>query len=154
MTWRHLSWHPSKNFHAAPTGVRLATMYNLACSCLHARQIFNEIGSRNWNSSAPKLRPSSRLNKPRVTSDEGNQLKSLQLRSGKTAVISTTTEACTSPMRGGFTLLAFPLSVWVLVGSDRNEEGTPIYIWMNSARAELHLFSILHVRIKIPPAAS
>ncbi|GBN62714.1 hypothetical protein AVEN_3161-1 [Araneus ventricosus] len=43
------------------------------------------------------------LNKPRATSDEGNQLKRLQLRSGKTAVISTTTEACTSPMRGGFT---------------------------------------------------
>ncbi|GBN60044.1 hypothetical protein AVEN_25068-1 [Araneus ventricosus] len=80
------------------------------------------------------------INKPR----EGNQLKRLQLRSGKTSVISTTTEACTSPMRGGFTLLVFPLSVWVLVGSGRNEEVTPIYIWMNSARAELHLFSILY----------
>ncbi|GBN06249.1 hypothetical protein AVEN_105374-1 [Araneus ventricosus] len=94
------------------------------------------------------------INKPRATSDEGNQLKRLQLRSGKTAVISTTTEACTSPMRGGFTLLAFSLSVWVLVWSGGNEEGTPIYIWMNSARSDLHLFSILHVRIKIPPAAS
>ncbi|GBN13272.1 hypothetical protein AVEN_138599-1 [Araneus ventricosus] len=93
------------------------------------------------------------INKPRATSDEGNHLKMLQLRSGKTAVISTTTEACTSPMRGGFTLLAFSLSVWVLVWSGGNEEGTPIYIWMNSARAELHLFSILHVRIKfhLPP---
>ncbi|GBM92561.1 hypothetical protein AVEN_222833-1 [Araneus ventricosus] len=94
------------------------------------------------------------INKPRATSDEGSQLKRLQLRSGKTAVISTTTEACTSPMRGGFTLLAFSLSVWVLVWSGGNEEGTPIYIWMNSARVDLHLFSILHVRIKIPPAAS
>ncbi|GBN02362.1 hypothetical protein AVEN_128628-1 [Araneus ventricosus] len=74
------------------------------------------------------------INKPRATSDEGNQLKRLQLRSGKTAVISTTTEACTSPMWGGFTLLEF--SVWVLVWSGGNEEGTPIYIWMDSARAE------------------
>ncbi|GBN02356.1 hypothetical protein AVEN_128623-1 [Araneus ventricosus] len=90
------------------------------------------------------------INKPRATSDEGNQLKRLQLRPGKTAVISTTTETCTSPMRGSFTLLAFSILVW----SGGNEEGTPIYIWMSSARAELHLFSILHVRIKIPPAAS
>ncbi|GBM86792.1 hypothetical protein AVEN_234188-1 [Araneus ventricosus] len=89
--------------------------------------------------------------KPRATSDEGNQLKRLQLRSGKTAVISTTTEACTSPMWDGFTLLAFSLGLGLVCG---NEEGTPIYIWMNSAKAELHLFSILHVRIKIPPAAS
>ncbi|GBL65773.1 hypothetical protein AVEN_36843-1 [Araneus ventricosus] len=93
-------------------------------------------------------------NKPRATSDEGNQLKRFQLRSGKTAVISTTTEACITPMQGGFTLLAFSLSVWVLVWSGGNEEGTPIDIWMNSAHAELHLFSISHVRIKIPPAAS
>ncbi|GBN02048.1 Transposon Tf2-6 polyprotein [Araneus ventricosus] len=83
------------------------------------------------------------INKPRATSDEGNQLKRLQLRSSKTAVISTTTEACTSPMRGGFTLLAFSLSVWVEM-----KKSTPIYIWMNIARAELHLFSILHERIK------
>ncbi|GBN30124.1 hypothetical protein AVEN_270069-1 [Araneus ventricosus] len=51
------------------------------------------------------------INKSRTTSDKGNQLKRLQLRSGKTAVISTTTEACTSPMRGGFTLLAFSLGL-------------------------------------------
>ncbi|GBN70222.1 hypothetical protein AVEN_271446-1 [Araneus ventricosus] len=63
-----------------------------------------------------------------ATSDEGNQLKRLQLRSGKTAVISATTEACALPMRGGFTLLAFSLSVWVLIWSGGNEEGTPIYI--------------------------
>ncbi|GBN99575.1 hypothetical protein AVEN_258261-1, partial [Araneus ventricosus] len=49
--------------------------------------------------------------KTRATSDEGNQLKRLQLRSGKTAVISTTTEACTSPMRDGFTLLEFSLGL-------------------------------------------
>ncbi|GBM02470.1 hypothetical protein AVEN_76515-1 [Araneus ventricosus] len=50
-------------------------------------------------------------------------------------------------------LLAFALSVWVLVWSDGNEEGTSIDTWMNSARAELHLFSILHGRIKLrlPP---
>ncbi|GBN01990.1 hypothetical protein AVEN_167806-1 [Araneus ventricosus] len=94
------------------------------------------------------------INKPRATSDEGNQLKRLQLRSGKTAVISTTTEACILPMRGDFTLLSFSLSVWVLVWSGGNEEGTTVYIWMNSERAELYLYSILHVRIKIPSAAS
>ncbi|GBM75153.1 hypothetical protein AVEN_93634-1 [Araneus ventricosus] len=40
-----------------------------------------------------------------------------------------------------------------LVWSDGNEEGTPIYTWMNSARAELHVISILHGRIKFhqPP---
>ncbi|GBO30793.1 hypothetical protein AVEN_98650-1 [Araneus ventricosus] len=95
------------------------------------------------------------INKPRATSDEGNQLKRLQLHSGNTAVISTTTEACTSPMRGWLCSAGIlSLSVWVLVWSSGNEEGTLIYIWMNSARAELHLFSILHVRIKIPPSAS
>ncbi|GBO23789.1 hypothetical protein AVEN_180486-1 [Araneus ventricosus] len=95
------------------------------------------------------------INKPRASSDEGNQLKRLQLRSSNMAVISTTSEACTLQMRGGFTLLAFSLSVLVWTGLDcGNEEGTTIYIWINSARAELHLFSILHVRIKIPSAAS
>ncbi|GBN31832.1 hypothetical protein AVEN_247880-1 [Araneus ventricosus] len=89
------------------------------------------------------------INKPRATSDEGNQLKRLQLCSGKTAVVSTTTEASTSPMRGGLCCWhSLSLSVWVLVWSDGNEEGTPIYTWMNSALSELHLFSILHGRIK------
>ncbi|GBO32009.1 hypothetical protein AVEN_262443-1 [Araneus ventricosus] len=37
--------------------------------------------------------------------------------------------------------------------SDGNGKGTPIYTWTNSARAELHLFNILHRRIKfyLPP---
>ncbi|GBO39360.1 hypothetical protein AVEN_132795-1 [Araneus ventricosus] len=37
--------------------------------------------------------------------------------------------------------------------SDGNGKGTPINTWTNSARAELHLFSILHGRIKfyLPP---
>ncbi|GBN40741.1 hypothetical protein AVEN_270295-1 [Araneus ventricosus] len=91
------------------------------------------------------------INKPRAISDEGNQLKRPQPCSGKTAVICTTTEACTSPMWIGLCCLHSLLSV--LVWSDGNEEGTPIYTWMNSARAELHLFSILHRRIKfhLPP---
>ncbi|GBM45456.1 hypothetical protein AVEN_167920-1 [Araneus ventricosus] len=69
------------------------------------------------------------INKPRATSDEGNQLKRLQLRSGKTAVISTTTEACTSPMRGDFTLLAFSLSVWVLVWSGLDGDNLSLVIY-------------------------
>ncbi|GBM89608.1 hypothetical protein AVEN_133161-1 [Araneus ventricosus] len=50
-------------------------------------------------------------------------------------------------------LLAFWLSrsgSW----SDGNGKGTPVNTWMNSARAELHLFNILHGRIKCLPAAS
>ncbi|GBO46305.1 hypothetical protein AVEN_257497-1 [Araneus ventricosus] len=75
----------------------------------------------------------------------------LQLCSGKTAVICTTTETRASPMWIGLCCLHTLLSV--LVWSGRNEEGTPLDTWMNSARAELHLFSILHGRIKfhLPP---
>ncbi|GBO13629.1 hypothetical protein AVEN_125937-1 [Araneus ventricosus] len=92
------------------------------------------------------------INKPRATSDEGNQLERLQLRSGKTAVVWTTTEACTSPMWIGLCCL-HSLSRSGSWSGLTSEEGTPIYIWMNSARAELHHFSILHGRIKfhLPP---
>ncbi|GBN04384.1 hypothetical protein AVEN_100351-1 [Araneus ventricosus] len=77
----------------------------------------------------------------------------LQLCSGKTAIICTTTEAHTSPMWIGLCCLHSLLSVWVSVWSDGNEGGTHIYTWMNSVRAELYLFSILHGRIKfhLPP---
>ncbi|GBM03204.1 hypothetical protein AVEN_70618-1 [Araneus ventricosus] len=65
-------------------------------------------------------------------------------------MICTTIEACTSPMRGGLCFWRSLLRSWSLV---ENVKGTPIYTWMNSARAELHLFSILHRRIKfhLPP---
>ncbi|GBM10998.1 hypothetical protein AVEN_1333-1 [Araneus ventricosus] len=93
------------------------------------------------------------INKPRATSNEGNLLKKLKLRSGKTAVISTTTEAMYNH-RCGVALLCWHSRSVGLDWSGGNAEGTPIYIWMNGARAELHLFSILHARIKIPPATS
>ncbi|GBM25122.1 hypothetical protein AVEN_96688-1 [Araneus ventricosus] len=50
---------------------------------------------------------------------------------------------------GFLMLLALSLG-FGLVG---NGKCTPIYTWMNSVRAELHLFSILHGRIKfhLPP---
>ncbi|GBL75667.1 hypothetical protein AVEN_154979-1 [Araneus ventricosus] len=55
-----------------------------------------------------------------------------------------------SPMLIAFTPLGLGLGV---VWSDGNEEGTPIYTWMNSAHAELHLFSILHgiIRFHLQP---
>ncbi|GBN44731.1 hypothetical protein AVEN_199553-1 [Araneus ventricosus] len=93
------------------------------------------------------------INKPRATSDEGNQLKRLQLCSDKTAVICTTTEASTSPMWIGSCCLHSHSLSGSRSGLVGNEEGTPTYTWMNSAHAELHLVSILHGRIKfhLPP---
>ncbi|GBM18164.1 hypothetical protein AVEN_151707-1 [Araneus ventricosus] len=48
---------PSPNFHATPTGGRLATAYDLACNRPHTRRIFSGIGVRSWNPPAPKPRP-------------------------------------------------------------------------------------------------
>ncbi|GBN61340.1 hypothetical protein AVEN_265253-1, partial [Araneus ventricosus] len=48
---------PSPNFHATPTGGRLATTHDLACNRPHTRRIFSGIGSRTWNPLAPKPRP-------------------------------------------------------------------------------------------------
>ncbi|GBM25343.1 hypothetical protein AVEN_232473-1 [Araneus ventricosus] len=45
---------PSPNFHATPTGGRLATTYDLACN---RPRIFSGIGFRTWNPPAPKPRP-------------------------------------------------------------------------------------------------
>ncbi|GBM34462.1 hypothetical protein AVEN_106705-1 [Araneus ventricosus] len=47
---------PSPNFHATPTGGRLATTYDLACNRPHTRRIFSGIGFRTWNPPAPKPR--------------------------------------------------------------------------------------------------
>ncbi|GBL99231.1 hypothetical protein AVEN_140691-1 [Araneus ventricosus] len=96
------------------------------------------------------------INKRRATSDEGNQLQRLQLRSGKTAVISTTTttEACTSPMRGGFTLLAFSLSVWVLVWSSGNEERHSYINLEEWCACRAAPFQHPACKNKIPPAVS
>ncbi|GBM23440.1 hypothetical protein AVEN_181563-1 [Araneus ventricosus] len=48
---------PSPNFHATPTGGRLATTYDLTCNRPHTRRIFSGIGFRTWNPPAPKPRP-------------------------------------------------------------------------------------------------
>ncbi|GBN70497.1 hypothetical protein AVEN_256454-1 [Araneus ventricosus] len=48
---------PSPNFHATPTGGRLATTYDLTCNRPHTQRIFSEIGFRTWNPPAPKPRP-------------------------------------------------------------------------------------------------
>ncbi|GBM38055.1 hypothetical protein AVEN_160315-1 [Araneus ventricosus] len=54
---------------------------------------------------------------------------------------------------GWLMLLALSLSLGLSLGLVGNGKGNPIYTWMNSARAELHLLSILHGRIKfhLPP---
>ncbi|GBN35831.1 hypothetical protein AVEN_33760-1 [Araneus ventricosus] len=44
-------------FYATPTGGRLATAYDLACSRSHTRRIFSGIGFRTRNPPAPKPRP-------------------------------------------------------------------------------------------------
>ncbi|GBM24511.1 hypothetical protein AVEN_254022-1 [Araneus ventricosus] len=83
------------------------------------------------------------INKPRATSDEGNQLKgsnSVQARR-----LSSMLPQRLVHRRCGLAYAACTHSSWSGL-----TEGTPIYTWMNSARAEL--FSILHGRI--PPAAS
>ncbi|GBN38370.1 hypothetical protein AVEN_213580-1 [Araneus ventricosus] len=92
------------------------------------------------------------INKPHATSDEGNQLKgsnSVQAR----RLSSVLPQRLVHHRCGLAHTACITLLVWVLVWSDGNEEGTPIYTWMNSARAELHLFSILQGRIKfyLPP---
>ncbi|GBM90447.1 hypothetical protein AVEN_111253-1 [Araneus ventricosus] len=48
---------PSPNFHATPTGGRLATTYSLKCNRSHTRRIFSGIRFRTWNPPAPKSRP-------------------------------------------------------------------------------------------------
>ncbi|GBN00880.1 hypothetical protein AVEN_57888-1, partial [Araneus ventricosus] len=48
---------PSPSFHATPTGGRLATAYDLACSRPHTRRIFGGVGSRTWSPQTPKPRP-------------------------------------------------------------------------------------------------
>ncbi|GBN75284.1 hypothetical protein AVEN_141480-1 [Araneus ventricosus] len=55
--------------------------------------------------------------------------------------------------RCGLAYAACILSLGLGLGLVGNGKGTPIHTWMNSARAELHLFSILHGRIKfhLPP---
>ncbi|GBM09915.1 hypothetical protein AVEN_86803-1 [Araneus ventricosus] len=47
----------SPNFHATPTGGRLATTYDLTCNRPHTRRNFGGIGFRTWNSPAAKPRP-------------------------------------------------------------------------------------------------
>ncbi|GBM45592.1 hypothetical protein AVEN_150557-1, partial [Araneus ventricosus] len=47
----------SPNFHATPTGGRLATTYDLACNRSDTRRIFSGIGFRTWNPPTPKPRP-------------------------------------------------------------------------------------------------
>ncbi|GBM36189.1 hypothetical protein AVEN_97560-1 [Araneus ventricosus] len=44
---------PSPNFHATPTGGRLATTYVLTCNWLHTRRIFSGIGSRDLTTRPP-----------------------------------------------------------------------------------------------------
>ncbi|GBM42649.1 hypothetical protein AVEN_221761-1 [Araneus ventricosus] len=44
-------------FYAIPTGERLATTYDLACSMLHTRRIYSGIRFRAWNPPTPKPRP-------------------------------------------------------------------------------------------------
>ncbi|GBM86891.1 hypothetical protein AVEN_207401-1 [Araneus ventricosus] len=62
-------------------------------------------------------------------------------------ICCTTTEAHTSLRLVGLCCLHY--RPW----SDENGKGTPINTWADSARAELHLSSILHGRIKfyLPP---
>ncbi|GBN07887.1 hypothetical protein AVEN_61986-1 [Araneus ventricosus] len=88
------------------------------------------------------------INKPRTTADEGNQSQ------GSNSVQATWLSLSVLPQRlvhhrCGLAYAACILSLG-LVG---NGKSTPIYTWINSARAELHLFSILHGRIKfhLPP---
>ncbi|GBN61250.1 hypothetical protein AVEN_128969-1 [Araneus ventricosus] len=45
------------NFHATPTGGRMATTYDLTCNRPHTRRIFSGIGFRTWNPPTPKPRP-------------------------------------------------------------------------------------------------
>ncbi|GBN02609.1 hypothetical protein AVEN_93172-1 [Araneus ventricosus] len=44
-------------FYTTPTGGRLATTYDLACSRSHTRRIFSGIGFRTRNPPAPKPGP-------------------------------------------------------------------------------------------------
>ncbi|GBO18550.1 hypothetical protein AVEN_72040-1 [Araneus ventricosus] len=48
---------PSPNFHATPTGGRLATTYDLTCNRPHTRRIFSGILYRTWNPTILKPRP-------------------------------------------------------------------------------------------------
>ncbi|GBL68457.1 hypothetical protein AVEN_167850-1 [Araneus ventricosus] len=56
-TTPELSWHPSPNFQATPTALRLATTDDLARNRPHARRIISGIGFRACNSPSPKPRP-------------------------------------------------------------------------------------------------
>ncbi|GBO38931.1 hypothetical protein AVEN_86309-1 [Araneus ventricosus] len=91
------------------------------------------------------------INKPRATSDDGNQLKgsnSVQARRLSSALPQGLVHH-----RCGLAYAACILSLGLGLGLVGNGKGTPIYTWTNSVRAELHLFSILHGRIKfhLPP---
>ncbi|GBN01640.1 hypothetical protein AVEN_36208-1 [Araneus ventricosus] len=55
---------PSPNFHATPTGGRLATACDLACNRPHTRRIFSGIGFRTWSPPAPKPKPTTRPLRP------------------------------------------------------------------------------------------
>ncbi|GBN68776.1 hypothetical protein AVEN_172590-1 [Araneus ventricosus] len=45
---------PSPNFHATPTGGRLATTFDLACNRPHTRRIFSGIGFRAFDPPVPR----------------------------------------------------------------------------------------------------
>ncbi|GBN08208.1 hypothetical protein AVEN_94004-1 [Araneus ventricosus] len=83
--------------------------------------------------------------KPRATSDEGNQPQ------GSNSVQARWLSSSVLPQRlvhqrCWLAYAAFTLGL--SLGLVENGKGTPIYTWMNSARAELHLYGILHGRIK------
>ncbi|GBM66320.1 hypothetical protein AVEN_229185-1 [Araneus ventricosus] len=88
------------------------------------------------------------ISKPRATADEGNQPQgsnSIQARWLSSSVLLQRLVH----HRCGLAYAASTLSLGLGLGLVGNGKGTPIYTWMNSARAELHLFSILHGRIKL-----
>ncbi|GBL84706.1 hypothetical protein AVEN_191151-1 [Araneus ventricosus] len=55
---------PSTSFHATPTGGRLVTTYDIACSRPHTRRIFSEIGFRAWSPLAHSRDPTTRPLRP------------------------------------------------------------------------------------------
>ncbi|GBN12345.1 hypothetical protein AVEN_51588-1 [Araneus ventricosus] len=82
------------------------------------------------------------INKPRATSDEGNQPQgsnSVQVRWLSSSVLPQRL----LHHRCGLAYPAYILSLGLGLGLGlvRNGKGTPIYTWMNSARAELHLLA-------------
>ncbi|GBO14247.1 hypothetical protein AVEN_62173-1 [Araneus ventricosus] len=86
------------------------------------------------------------INKSHATADEKNQLKgsnSVQARWLSSSVLPQRLEPhwCEA-------YSACILSLGLGLGLIGNRKCTPIFTRMNSARAEVHLFSILHRRIK------